>query len=165
MKARDIMDSTKNTGKSRPPIEVESCFSGMAIYKRDVIFKNHSNRIQNSSNHHGHHHNQTAACQYNFRHDNAPYLVDCEHIFFHQCLREKNQARIFTNLQQKLWYGHSGKLENVKVFLRLRRTKTKSSNSQTGDTHLLNHHRKHNFTRTLDRPEEKKKYSLISEVK
>jgi hypothetical protein len=36
-------------------------------------------------------------CSYSYRHAAAPHVVDCEHVLFHQCLREKNNARVVSN--------------------------------------------------------------------
>lgn len=36
-------------------------------------------------------------CEYSHRYPNPPYLLDCEHVIFHQCVREKNHADIYTN--------------------------------------------------------------------
>jgi hypothetical protein len=36
-------------------------------------------------------------CSYSYRHSSAPHVVDCEHVLFHQCLRERNNARIVSN--------------------------------------------------------------------
>jgi hypothetical protein len=164
MKARDIMDSKKYTGKSRQPIEVESCFSGMAIYKRDVIFKIHNSNDTNLAGR-----NQSTPiypnCRYHFRHDTAPYLVDCEHIFFHQCLREKNEARIFTNPQQKLWYGHSGVWKGVKAAIQLRGT---NSNNNNYHCHHSNQSscvgsRKSNQTRSHHNPRRKNSSTSTSQ--
>lgn len=57
------------------PIEVDSCFGGIAIYRNSMI--------QN--------------CQYHYRQTKAPHVVDCEHVLFHQCMKDINKARIFSN--------------------------------------------------------------------
>jgi hypothetical protein len=57
-------------------IPVYSCFGGMAFYKRDF----------------------TKECYYDSIED------DCEHVKFHQCLREKNNARMFMNSAQVIRY-------------------------------------------------------------
>jgi hypothetical protein len=57
------------------PIEVESCFGGMAIYRYDTMIN----------------------CTYAHRDATYPYMLDCEHVLYHQCLRTKNHARVFVN--------------------------------------------------------------------
>lgn len=66
-------------------VVVDSCFAGLAIYKRKII------------------HN----CEYDYRHKDPPNMLDCEHVLFHECMRVKNKAIITTNPKMKLWYGHS----------------------------------------------------------
>ena len=66
-------------------VVVDSCFAGLAIYKRKII------------------HN----CEYDYRHKEPPNMLDCEHVLFHECMRVKNKAIITTNPKMKLWYGHS----------------------------------------------------------
>ncbi len=58
-------------------IPVRSCFGGLAFYKRNFI----------------------KSCRYT-------YNNDCEHVLFHDCLREKNHARIFMNPSQVIRYSH-----------------------------------------------------------
>lgn len=36
-------------------------------------------------------------CAYDFRQREVPHAVDCEHVIFHQCIKEKHNARIATN--------------------------------------------------------------------
>ena len=37
-------------------------------------------------------------CTYTHRSTTAPVgVVDCEHVFYHKCMAEKNQARIVSN--------------------------------------------------------------------
>lgn len=68
------------------PLEVNSCFGGLAIYKYDSMVND---------------------CTYTFRSTVPPYLVDCEHVFFHECLRKRNKdIKIVANPMMKLWYGH-----------------------------------------------------------
>lgn len=57
------------------PFRVDSCFGGMAIYKTKSV----------------------QGCSYNHRYSSPPYMLDCEHVIFHQCLRESNHARILSN--------------------------------------------------------------------
>lgn len=59
-------------------VPVHSCFGGMAFYKKNIV----------------------TACEYNSI-DN-----DCEHVPFHQCLIDKNNARIFMNPSQAIRYSH-----------------------------------------------------------
>jgi hypothetical protein len=72
-------------------LQVDSCFGGMAIYKYE----------------------QFNACEYGYRHHKAPYMLDCEHVIFNECLIEKFQAKIYTNPNMKLWYGHTS-LNDIK---------------------------------------------------
>lgn len=59
-------------------VPVESCFGGLAIYKRN-IFK---------------------GCQYDLQVD------DCEHVYLHKCMRKKHKARMFMNPAQLIKYRH-----------------------------------------------------------
>ncbi|MDF2965564.1 MAG: hypothetical protein K0Q51_952 [Rickettsiaceae bacterium] len=59
-------------------IPVESCFGGLAIYKRQFI----------------------KGCRYD------SINRDCEHINFHQCLRDQNGGRMFMNPAQVIRYSH-----------------------------------------------------------
>jgi hypothetical protein len=36
-------------------------------------------------------------CEYDYQHRASPYVVDCEHVLLHECIREKHNARIVTN--------------------------------------------------------------------
>eukprot|EP01035_Chromulina_nebulosa_P017041 gene17041-22550_t len=42
---------------------------------------------------------------YWYRHNEPPYIQDCEHVIFNECIRKKNNASIYTNPKMKLWYG------------------------------------------------------------
>eukprot|EP00596_Hydrurales_sp_CCMP1899_P010462 CAMPEP_0119045718 /NCGR_PEP_ID=MMETSP1177-20130426/42157_1 /TAXON_ID=2985 /ORGANISM="Ochromonas sp, Strain CCMP1899" /LENGTH=318 /DNA_ID=CAMNT_0007017991 /DNA_START=344 /DNA_END=1301 /DNA_ORIENTATION=+ len=66
-------------------LKVQSCFGGLAIYRFEAL----------------------AGCFYSYRHEEKPYMLDCEHVLFHKCMIEKHKARIFSNSNMKLWYGHS----------------------------------------------------------
>lgn len=57
-------------------VKVDSCFGGMAFYKTNFIKNCYYKSINN----------------------------DCEHVFFHQCLIEKNNARMFMNPNQMIRY-------------------------------------------------------------
>lgn len=59
-------------------VEVNSCFGGLAIYKKVIINNCFYNSIEN----------------------------DCEHVDFHHCLKEKKHARIFLNPNMVLRYSH-----------------------------------------------------------
>lgn len=59
-------------------VPVNSCFGGMAFYKKNII----------------------NSCEYNSI-DN-----DCEHVPFHECLKDKNNGRIFMNPSQVIRYSH-----------------------------------------------------------
>ena len=78
--ARAMMDFSSAKGFVR----VQSCFGGLAIYKYDSL----------------------QGCDYQYRHDEQPYMLDCEHVLLHQCMIRKHRANIFTNTDMKLWYGH-----------------------------------------------------------
>jgi len=57
--------------------EVQSCFGGLAIYKREKI----------------------GSCRYSSDED------DCEHVYFHRCIRN-NGGKVFLNPDQKIKYLH-----------------------------------------------------------
>ncbi|MCC2646039.1 MAG: hypothetical protein K0R02_104 [Rickettsiaceae bacterium] len=59
-------------------IPVDSCFGGMALYKRNYI----------------------KGCKYDSINN------DCEHIHFHQCIKEKNNGKMFMNPSQVIRYSH-----------------------------------------------------------
>ncbi len=61
-----------------PLISVYSCFGGLAFYKRKAL----------------------EDCRYDDNRD------DCEHVSLHECLREKNQGKIFLNPSQVIRYSH-----------------------------------------------------------
>jgi len=74
------------------PMEVESCFGGLAIYRSEAI----------------------GSCRYNHRHRADDYdgqhpmgMVDCEHVLFNRCVSKVNGGRLFVNPHMKLWYGHT----------------------------------------------------------
>ena len=67
------------------PMQVDSCFGGLAIYDFE----------------------KTKPCKYSYRHIDPPYMLDCEHVIFHECLMKENGAKIFFNPNMKLWYGHT----------------------------------------------------------
>ena len=85
---RVIMDNRNKPfyeSSTSPLIPVDSCFGGLAIYKYDM-FTN---------------------CSYDYRHYEPPYMQDCEHVLLHECMKSKHKARIFSNINMRLWYGHS----------------------------------------------------------
>ncbi|MBP9792091.1 MAG: hypothetical protein KBC27_02660 [Rickettsiales bacterium] len=59
-------------------VSVHSCFGGMAIYKKNFL----------------------QGCRYD------SIKEDCEHVYLHQCMREKNKARITMNPTQIVRYSH-----------------------------------------------------------
>ena len=61
-----------------PWVEVDSCFGGLAFYKREYIQDCYYDSIEE----------------------------DCEHVAFHKCLKEKHQGRMFMNPNQMLKYSH-----------------------------------------------------------
>lgn len=66
-------------------MQVDSCFGGLALYKSELFDE----------------------CDYSFRHEEAPYMLDCEHVLLHKCMKKKTDAKIFSNSHMKLWYGHN----------------------------------------------------------
>lgn len=85
-KAREIMDNTFST--SLEPVQVESCFGGLAIYRSSAV----------------------GGCRYGYRYEEPPYMLDCEHVLFNRCIREGmggRGGRVLSNFNMKLWYGHS----------------------------------------------------------
>jgi len=59
-------------------VKVDSCFGGMAFYKKEYI----------------------KDCSYDSINE------DCEHIVFHQCIKNQNNGRMFMNPAQVLRYSH-----------------------------------------------------------
>eukprot|EP00598_Pedospumella_elongata_P002843 CAMPEP_0184976374 /NCGR_PEP_ID=MMETSP1098-20130426/7342_1 /TAXON_ID=89044 /ORGANISM="Spumella elongata, Strain CCAP 955/1" /LENGTH=346 /DNA_ID=CAMNT_0027499235 /DNA_START=131 /DNA_END=1171 /DNA_ORIENTATION=- len=89
-KIRKIMDGrglrlSYSLQKSPDLVKLDSCFGGMAIYRTSAI----------------------EGCSYSHRETTVPQVVDCEHVFYHRCIAEKNQARIVSNRNMKVWYGHT----------------------------------------------------------
>lgn len=64
-------------------VEVNSCFGGLAIYKKNIL----------------------ANCFYD------SLSNDCEHVGFHRCLKEKNHAKIFLNPNMVIRYSHYTRLD------------------------------------------------------
>eukprot|EP01032_Pedospumella_encystans_P011315 gene11315-13161_t len=64
---------------------LDSCFGGLAIYRTSAM----------------------EGCTYTHRATTSPRVVDCEHVFFHQCMAQRHQARIVSNRNMKVWYGHT----------------------------------------------------------
>ena len=56
-------------------VKVQSCFGGLTIYRYTAL----------------------EGCKYGYRHEQPPFMLDCEHVILHQCMIEKNSARIFSN--------------------------------------------------------------------
>lgn len=46
-------------------------------------------------------------CNYDYRHHQAPYLLDCEHVLLHECMATKSKSKLYHNPLMKLWYGHA----------------------------------------------------------
>lgn len=74
------------------PVEVMSCFGGLAVYRSVAV----------------------GSCRYDHRHregdedgQHPAGMVECEHVLFSRCMARSNGARIFSNPNMKLWYGHS----------------------------------------------------------
>lgn len=59
----------------RPLLPVDSCFGGLAIYRYEAL----------------------RGCRYSFRYSQPPHMLECEHVLFHQCIREQNGAKLFAN--------------------------------------------------------------------
>lgn len=77
----------------RKLLKVDSCYGGLAIYK----YKPYT------------------GCQYDYRQKEPPYITDCEHVLFNQCLAKGNDGfKLRANFQMKLWYGHTA-LSDVKM--------------------------------------------------
>ena len=57
------------------PVQVDSCFGGMAIYRRDIVHD----------------------CHYDYISPIPPHVTDCEHVAFHRCIRERNNGTLYTN--------------------------------------------------------------------
>lgn len=89
-RATEIVD--EEGGKKLVP--AQSCFGGMAIYRTSVL----------------------KDCEYGFRHKGPSHLLDCEHVLLHECIRETNKAKIFSNPAMKLFFGpNSWKLKLIDV--------------------------------------------------
>lgn len=95
-RAREMMDVTAVQDKHSwlpwaplppepKPIRVQSCFGGLAIYRFDKM----------------------RPCRYAHRHAEPPYMLDCEHVLLHKCMTARSDAKIFSNFNFKVWYGHS----------------------------------------------------------
>eukprot|EP01034_Spumella_vulgaris_P031137 gene31137-38480_t len=78
------MKDTQGNGMLRP-IQVDSCFGGLAIYKTSIL----------------------PGCEYNHRYPYFPFMLDCEHVLFNECVMRLHKARIMSNPNLKLWYGHT----------------------------------------------------------
>lgn len=77
----------------RKLLKVDSCYGGLAIYKYKPYL----------------------GCRYDYRQKDAPYITDCEHVLFNQCLaKENNGFKLMANPNMKLWYGHTT-LSDVKI--------------------------------------------------
>lgn len=44
-----------------------------------------------------HRYNATEGCDYQYRYSKPPHMLDCEHVLFNRCIREKNSARLMSN--------------------------------------------------------------------
>lgn len=87
------------SGSLPKPVPVNSCFGGMALYKYETSVG-------------------AKACEYQYRYGSVSerYMLDCEHVLFHQCLSDNYQhsrsqdeksLRIMSSPHMKIWYGHS----------------------------------------------------------
>lgn len=83
-RAREVMDAAAPVQAEFRPLQVRSCFGGLAIYKSA----------------------QLQSCRYAYRHAEPPFMLDCEHVLLHECLAARG-ANIYSNFNMKLWYGHS----------------------------------------------------------
>lgn len=36
-------------------------------------------------------------CNYHFRHEEPPHMLDCEHVLFHKCIKQRNNGTIVIN--------------------------------------------------------------------
>ena len=82
---RPYYNLLSSSSSSSSLIKVDSCFGGLAIYKYDMF----------------------DSCSYDYRHHDPPYMQDCEHVLLHECMSSKHHAKIYSNLNMRLWYGHS----------------------------------------------------------
>lgn len=99
LEAMKLMDTRRATvsGALPKPVAVQSCFGGLALYKS-------SSSLDTS-------------CEYTHRSPGSEkrFMLDCEHVLFHQCLREQADGdgrtskplRVMASPHMKLWYGHS----------------------------------------------------------
>lgn len=96
-KLRLMMDKateTVDSDGSKRLVPVHSCFGGLAIYRTSVL----------------------TDCEYGFRHRGPSHLLDCEHVLLHECIRETNKAKIFSNPAMKLFFGpNSWKLKMIDI--------------------------------------------------
>lgn len=97
-----LMSDVSSGGSNRRPVEVKSCFGGLAIYRSAAV----------------------GSCRYSHRYSKEDEsgqhptgMVECEHVLFSRCMTQSNGARLYSNPNMKLWYGHS----SVKALLRFDR--------------------------------------------
>jgi len=76
--SKTIYAIQKRYDASEPLLPVQSCFGGLAFYKRE----------------------KTTGCVYD------SVQNDCEHVAFHRCIREKNHGLIFMNPAQIVRHAH-----------------------------------------------------------
>ena len=72
LKAYELADHSSNSMELLP---VQSCFGGLAIYKSAAM----------------------EGCDYGFRYDSPPFMLDCEHVIFHKCMSDRHRARVLSN--------------------------------------------------------------------
>jgi glycosyltransferase involved in cell wall biosynthesis len=68
----DLLD--KKSGEA-DLITVDSCFGGLAVYKANLFEQ----------------------CEYLYREETFPHMLDCEHVHLHRCMKEKYKANIYIN--------------------------------------------------------------------
>eukprot|EP01031_Cornospumella_fuschlensis_P039982 gene39982-48704_t len=75
-------------------VPVDSCFGGMAIYHAPALLSTSQSSSVNEK--------ATVAkssCTYAYRSSSPPHMLDCEHVFLHDCLRKEKGVQIFVNPQ------------------------------------------------------------------
>jgi hypothetical protein len=61
--------------RSQKMLKVDSCFGGLSVYRYSAL----------------------EGCWYGYRHEQPPFMLDCEHVILHKCMIDRNHARIFSN--------------------------------------------------------------------
>ena len=72
-----VYELADHSSSSMELLTVESCFGGLAVYKSAAM----------------------EGCQYGFRYESPPFMLDCEHVIFHKCMSDRHKARVLSNPQ------------------------------------------------------------------